>query len=134
MYVETFNQVGQSKSALFMQLSISGIPPECAAFARTSIGVVVVCLVYMYIHSVYICICILSVYLAFAMAHWQPVVDAVHIYKDSSIELNVINMRTQTSLEEEGGGGRKRVVRKEKYLSHRMLRISICFLRSINKH
>lgn len=48
MYIETFNQVGQSKSALFMQLSISGIPPECAAFARTSIGVVVVCLVYMY--------------------------------------------------------------------------------------
>lgn len=49
MYVETFNQVGQSKSALFMQLSISGIPPECAAFARTSISVVVVvCLVYMY--------------------------------------------------------------------------------------
>lgn len=105
MYIETFNQVGQSKSALFMQLSISGIPPECAAFARTSISVVVVvvCLVYMYIHSVYICICILSFYLAFAMAHWQPVVDAVHIYKDSSIELNVINMRTQTSLEERGG-------------------------------
>lgn len=91
-----------------MQLSISGIPPECAAFARTSIGVVVVvvCLVYMYVHSVYICICILSVYLAFAMAHWQPVVDAVHIYKDSSIELNVINMRTQTSLE--GRGGKER--------------------------
>lgn len=108
MYVETFNQVGQSKSALFMQLSISGIPPECAAFARTSIGVVVVvvCLVYMYVHSVYICICILSVYLAFAMAHWQPVVDAVHLYKDSSIELNVINMRTQTSLE--GRGGKER--------------------------
>lgn len=70
------------------------------------------------------------------MAHWQPVVDAVHIYKDSSIELNVINMRTQTSLEGRGAGerGRERVVRKEKYLSHRMLRISICFLRSINKH
>lgn len=113
-----------------MQLSISGIPPECAAFARTSISVVVG-LVYMYIHSVYICICILSVYLAFAMAHWQPVVDAVHIYKDSSIELNVINMRTQTSLE--GRGGKERG-REEKYLSHRMLRISICFLRSINKH
>lgn len=110
IYVETFNQVGQSKSALFMQLSISGIPPECAAFARTSIGVVVVCLVYMYVHSVYICICILSVYLAFAMAHWQPVVDAVHIYKDSSIELNVINMRTQTSLEGRGGS---EVVRKK---------------------
>lgn len=112
MYIETFNQVGQSKSALFMQLSISGIPPECAAFARTSIGVVVVvvvvCLVYMYIHSVYICICILSVYLAFAMAHWQPVVDAVDIYKDSSIELNVINMRTQTSLVGRGGGGNER--------------------------
>lgn len=111
MYIETFNQVGQSKSALFMQLSISGIPPECAAFARTSISVVVG-LVYMYIHSVYICICILSVYLSFAMAHWQPVVDAVHIYKDSSIELNVINMRTQTSLEGRGGE-RKRVVRKK---------------------
>lgn len=46
VYAETFNQVGHSKSALFMQLSISGIPPECAAFARTSIGVVVVCLLY----------------------------------------------------------------------------------------
>lgn len=34
IYIETFNQVGHSKSALFMQLSISGIPPECAAFAR----------------------------------------------------------------------------------------------------
>lgn len=32
LYIETFNQVGHS--ALFMQLSISGIPPECAAFAR----------------------------------------------------------------------------------------------------
>lgn len=61
----------------------------------------------MHIHSVYIYICILSVYLAFAMAHWQPVVDAVHIYKDSSIELNVINMRTQTSLEGRGRGGKK---------------------------
>lgn len=50
LYTETFNQVGHSKSALFMQLSISGIPPECASFARTSIGVVVVCLVYIYVH------------------------------------------------------------------------------------
>lgn len=53
-------------------------------------------------------------------------------YKDSSIELNVINMRIQASWggRREMGGG----VKKEKYLSLRMLRISICFLRSINKH
>lgn len=136
MYIETFNQVGQSKSALFMQLSISGIPPECAAFARTSIGVVVVCLVYMY--PTYIVCTYVSVSYRFIWhSQWRTgnQLLMLFIYKDSSIELNVINMRTQTSFEGRAGErGRERVVRKEKYLSHRMLRISICFLRSINKH
>lgn len=94
-----------------MQLSISGIPPECAAFARTSIGVVVVCLLYMYI---YVCIYVYVSYRFIWHSQWRTdnQLLMLFIYKDSSIELNVINMRTQASCVGKEASGRRSEERK----------------------